>query len=256
MAAPWRTAWITGASTGIGRALALNLGRRGVKVAASARSLDKLAEVAELDTNITPFPLDVADLGATTETVRSIAARLGPIDLAVLNAGVWEAMSSRNFSADRAQRSMAVNYQGVANGLEALLPDMRERGSGHIAMVGSVAGYRGFSPLVAAYGPTKAAVINLAETLRNDLVACGIAVSVINPGYVETPMTGRNKFPMPFMITAEDAAQRIVRGLEKGRFEIAFPWQMVALMKLGRLLPYPLFFWYARTILARPPRKP
>lgn len=256
MAAPWRTAWITGASTGIGRALALDLGRRGVKVAASARSLDKLAEVAELDANITPFPLDVSDLGATKETVRSIAASLGPIDLAVLNAGVWEAMSSRNFSADKAGHSMAVNYLGVANGLEALLPAMRERGRGHIAMVASVAGYRGFSPLVAAYGPTKAAVINLAETLRNDLVARGIVVSVINPGYVETPMTGVNKFPMPFMITAEDAAQRIVRGLEKGRFEIAFPWQMVMLMKLGRVLPYPLFFWYARTILAPPPVKP
>ena len=119
MTAPWRTAWITGASAGIGRALALNLGKRGVKVAASARSLDKLAEVAELDTNITPFPLDVADLGATKETVRSIAASLGPIDLAVLNAGVWEAMSSRNFSADKAGHSMAVNYLGVANGLEA-----------------------------------------------------------------------------------------------------------------------------------------
>lgn len=256
MAAPWRTAWITGASTGIGRALAHELAERGVKVAASARSADRLVELAQLDTNITPFPLDVADLAATAEVARSVIARLGPIDLAVLNAGIWEAMSSRNFSAAKAARSMAVNYLGITNALEALLPAMRERGSGHIAMVASVAGYRGFSPLVAAYGPTKAAVINLAETLRNDLAARGIAVTVINPGYVETPMTGINKFPMPFMITAEDAARRIVRGLEKRKFEIAFPWQMVALMKLGRLLPYPLFFWYARTVLAPPPRKP
>lgn len=251
----WRTAWITGASTGIGRALALTLANRGVKIAASARSVDKLTELAHLDANIVPFPLDVADLAATTQTARSIAAAIGPIDLAVLNAGVWEAMTSRNFSAAKAARSMTVNYQGIANGVEALLPGMLERGTGHIAMVASVAGYRGLPP-TAAYGPTKAAVINLAETLRNDLAAQGIAISVINPGYVATPMTGVNKFPMPFIISAEDAAQRIVRGLERGKFEIAFPWQLVALMKLGRLLPYPAFFWSARTFLASPRRKP
>ncbi len=92
--------------------------------------------------------------------------------------------------------------------------------------------------------------------MRNDLAARGIVVSVINPGYVETPMTSTNPFPMPFIVSAEDAARRIVRGLEKGKFEIAFPWQLVALMKLGRLMPNPLFFWYARTILAPPRKKP
>ena len=197
--------------------------------------------------------LDVADGAAMSEAARSIAATLGPIDLAVLNAGVWEAMTSRNFSAAKAAHSMAVNYQGVVNGIEAVLPGMLERRAGHIALVASVAGWRGLPP-TAAYGPTKAAVINLAEALRNDLAAHGITVSVICPGYVETPMTAKNKFPMPFIIPAADAAQRIIRGLEKRKFEIAFPRPLVAMMKLGRLLPYPLFFWYARTILA-PPRK-
>ena len=225
-------------------------------MAASARSGDKLTELAALDANIAPFPLDVSDAAATAQAVRSIVASLGPIDLAVLNAGVWEAMPARGYSAAKAAHSMAVNYMGVANGVEALLPAMLERGRGHLAMVASVAGYRGMSALAAAYGPSKAAVINLAESLRHDLPARGVAVSLINPGYVETPMTGVNRFPMPFMIGAEDAARRIVRGLEKGRFEIAFPWQLVALMKLGRLLPYPLFFWYARTVLAPPRRKP
>lgn len=248
--AEWRTAWVTGASSGIGRALALALAREGVKVAASARSADRLAELARLDVNIVPFPLDVRDGAAMGNAARGIAASLGPIDLAVLNAGVWEPMSSGNFSAAKAAACMAVNFQGIANGVEALLPAMVERGSGHIAMVASVSGYRGLSPATAAYGPSKAAVINLAETLRNDLAARGIAVSLINPGYVETPMTRSNTFPMPFIITAEDAAQRTVRGLRKGRFEIAFPWQLVALMKLGRLLPYPMYFWYARTFLA------
>ena len=250
----WRTAWITGASSGIGRALAIALVQRGVRVAASARSAEALAELARAHPGIAPLPLDVTDAAAMGQAARSIAGTLGALDLVVLNAGTWEAMSARNFSAAKAARSMAVNYLGVVNGIEAVLPSMLERGEGHIAMVASVAGYRGVGP-TAAYGPTKAAVINLAETLRNDLAARGIRISVINPGYVETPMTSVNKFPMPFIISAEDAARRIIRGLEKGSFEIAFPWQLVALMKLGRLMPNRLFFWYARTVLA-PPRKP
>jgi short-subunit dehydrogenase len=254
MAAPWQRAWITGASSGIGRALALALARRGVKVAASARSAERLAEIASLNPGIAPLPLDVTDAEAMARAVRSIEGTMGPIDLAVLNAGLWEPMSVRSFSAAKAQSSMAVNYFGLVNGLEALLPGMLARGRGHIALMASVAGYRGMSPLTAAYAPSKAAAINLAEGLRNELAARGIEMSVINPGYVDTPMTGTNRFPMPFLISADDAAERIVRGLEKGRFEIAFPWQMAAMMKLGRLMPYRLYFWYARTVLA-PPRK-
>jgi short-subunit dehydrogenase len=255
MAARWRTAWITGASTGIGRALAVALAERGVKVAASARSADNLAELARAHPGIAPLPLDVLDGAAMAEAARSISSTLGPIDLAVLNAGVWQAMSARNFSAAKAARSMAVNYQGIVNGIEALLPSMLERRAGHIALMASVAGYRGLSPLTAAYAPSKAAAINLAECLRNDLRAHGVTVSVINPGYVATPMTSTNKFPMPYLVSAEDAARRIVRSLEKGKFEIAFPWQLVAMMKLGRLLPNRAFFWYARTFLAPPRRK-
>jgi short-subunit dehydrogenase len=254
MAAPWQRAWITGASSGIGRALALALARRGVKVAASARSAERLAELAALNAGIAPLPLDVTDAEAMARAVRSIEGTLGPIDLAVLNAGVWEPMSLRNFSGAKAQSSMAVNYFGLVNGLEALLPGMLARGRGHVALMASVAGYRGMSPLTAAYAPGKAAAINLAEGLRNELAARGIKMSVINPGYIETPMTRPNTFPMPFLISAEDAAERIVRGLVKSKFEIAFPWQMAAMMKLGRLMPYRLYFWYARTMLA-PPRK-
>jgi short-subunit dehydrogenase len=147
---------------------------------------------------------------------------------------------------------MAVNYQGIVNGIEAVLPAMLERGHGHIGFVSSIAGYRGL-PRALAYGPSKAALINLAEGLRNDLAARGIRLSVINPGYVATPMTADNKFPMPFMVPVERAARKIVRGLQRGKYEITFPWQLVALAKLGRLLPNGMFFWYARTFLA-PPR--
>ena len=254
MTAPWRTAWITGASSGIGRALAIALAQRGVKVVASARSQAKLTEIAGQHPGISSLPVDVTALVAMAEASRSITATLGPIDLAVFNAGIWEAMSVRNFSAAKAARSMAVNYQGIVNGIEAILPGMLERGTGHIGLVASVAGYRGLGP-TAAYGPSKAAVINLAETLNNNLAMRGIKVSVINPGYVDTAMTRGNPFAMPFMVSAEDAAHRILRGLEKGKFEIAFPWQLVLLMKLARLMPNGLFFWYARTVLA-PQRKP
>jgi NADP-dependent 3-hydroxy acid dehydrogenase YdfG len=253
MAQEWHTAWVTGASSGIGRALALALARDGVKVAASARSADKLAELARCDGNIAPFALDVRDREATAAVVRAIASSLGPIDLAVLNAGVGELMPLRSFSAAKARHAMEVNYLGIANGVEALLPAMLERGAGHIAMMASAGGYRGLAPGGAAYGPSKAAVIHLAETLRNGLAAHGLAVSLINPGFVATPLTAANRHPMPFIVGADDAARRIIRGLRKRRFEIAFPWQLVALLKLARLMPYPMFFWYARTFLA-PPR--
>src|SRR5262249_1500933 len=254
MTAAWRTAWITGASSGIGQALAITLAQRGVKVAASARSEDKLSEMARQHPGIAPLPVDVTALAAMTEASHSITSTLGAIDLAVFNAGIWEAMSGGIFSAATAARSMAVNYQGIVNGIEAVLPSMLERGKGHLVLVASVAGYRGLGP-TAAYGPSKAAVINLAETLKNSLAMRGIKVSLVTPGYVDTPMTRGNPFPMPFMVSAEEAARRILRGLERGKFEIAFPWQLVLLMKVARLMPNGLFFWYARTLLA-PPRNP
>jgi len=250
MSPPWRTAWITGASTGIGREVAVRLARAGVKVAASARSADALAALAREVPGISAHPLDVANASATARVAAEVSRDLGPIDLALLNAGIWQPMGGTDFDAAKSAQSMAVNYQGVANAIAALAPAMIARGGGHLALVASVAGYRGL-PKAAAYGPTKAAVIALAESLRPDLARHGVKVSVVNPGFVATPMTAVNTFPMPFMIPADDAAERIVRGLAAGRFEVAFPWPLVAALKLARVLPYPLFFWYARTFLAR-----
>jgi short-subunit dehydrogenase len=254
MQAAWRTAWITGASTGIGRELAIALAERGVKVAASARSADMLAQLAATHPGIIPLPLDVTELAAVREAAQSIAQTLGGLDLAVLGAGVFEAMSARFFSAAKAARCMSVNYQGVVNGMEAALPPMLARGAGRLAIIASVAGYRGL-PRMAAYGPSKAAIINLAEGLRDDLARQGVAISLITPGYVATPMTAGAPMALPFQIGAQDAARRIIRGLEKGKFEIAFPWPTVAIMKLGRLMPYRVFFWYARTLLSPPPKR-
>ena len=244
----WRTAWITGASSGIGRELALALAARGVTVAVSARRAESLAELAALSDRIRPYPVDVTDRTAVAATVRALHAALGSLDLVVLNAGVWHSMGARDFSAEHAGQSMAVNYGGITNALEPLLPLLMAQKRGRVALVASVAGYRGL-PRAAAYAPSKAAVIALAEVLQPDLARHGVAVSVINPGFVETPMTAVNKFPMPFSISAADAAQRIVRGLERGKFEIAFPWQLVTMLKVLRVLPNALFLRIARRMM-------
>lgn len=241
--------WITGASSGIGRDVALHLAKSGVRVAASARSADALVTLAAQQPGITAFPLDVTDRAAVAAVVRSIEATIGPIDLALLNAGIWQPMGARDFNAPMAVHSISVNYFGIINALDALIPLLIGRGSGHLALVSSVAGYRGL-PKAAAYSPSKAAVISLAETLKPDLAARGVKVSVINPGFVETPMTRVNKFPMPFIIKSDDAANRIITRLQAGKFEIAFPWQLVSILKLARILPYSLYFWCVRTFLS------
>ena len=214
----------------------MKLARRGVRVAASARTADKLADLHAAAPNVVSFPLDVTvplDVKAVHD---QIVRDLGGIDLAILNAGVWHPMDANAFDASRAAHSMSVNYIGIANALEPLIASMVARGRGQIALVASVAGYRGL-PKAAAYAPSKSAVITLAEVLRIELQRQGIVVSVINPGFVETPMTSVNEFPMPFIIKADDAADRILKGLERGRFEIAFPWQLAFLLKLLRVLP-------------------
>lgn len=242
---PWRTAWITGASSGIGRALALELAQAGVHVAVSARRQTGLDTLAARDRRITPFALDVTDAGAVAEVAREITVRLGPIDLVVFNAGIGTQMSAHAFDARRAGEMMAVNYQGLANGLAAVLPAMLARGGGHIALMASLAGYRGL-PRSAAYSASKSAAITLAESLKPELDAAGVQITVINPGFVETPMMADAKHRLPFQITADDAARRIVAGLRHRKFEIAFPWPMVALLKFGRILPYRIYFWLMR----------
>jgi len=158
----------------------------------------------------------------------------------VLNAGVWHPMSASEYDAERVAQSLNVNYLGIANALEPLIPNMIAAGKGHLALVASVAGYRGL-PKAAAYAPSKAAVISLAEVLRLELSRHGITVSLVNPGFVETPMTAVNQFPMPYIIKAENAAERILKGLARGKFEIAFPWQLVTMLKLLRLMPNSLY---------------
>lgn len=234
--------WITGASTGIGRELALKLAARGIQVAASARSASRLAS---LGSGITPYPLDVTDADAVAETVALIERELGPIDLAVLGAGTYTPLTADQFSTAAMRSTLETNLMGVVHGMAELLPRMRQRGRGHVSFIASVAGYRGL-PKAFAYGASKAALINMAESLQPELARAGIALSVINPGFVETPMTAQNDFPMPFLMKPDAAADRIIAGLVKGKFEIAFPRRFVAIMKLARILPYSVYFWLMR----------
>jgi short-subunit dehydrogenase len=230
--------WITGASAGIGRALALRFARAGFRVAASARSGEALAELAaQSGGRIEAVPLDVTDGAA----MRAAAAGLAPIALAVLNAGTHEPMGAADFSAERLKRLFDVNVLGVAHGVEAALPDMLARRSGKLAIVASVAGYGGL-PTAVAYGATKAALINMAEALKLELEGTGVAVALVCPGFVDTPLTAKNDFPMPFLMPAEKAAERMFAGLLKDAFEITFPRRFAWMMKAINLLPYALYF--------------
>lgn len=250
---PWRSVWITGASSGIGRDVALKLAGRGARVTVSARSAGTLETFAAQHARISAAALDVTDRAAVAAVFGQIEAAQGALDLVILNAGVWQPMGASGYDAGTSAQSMAVNYLGIANALEHVIPAMIARGRGHIALTASVAGYRGL-PQAAAYAPSKAAVISLAETLMPDLARKGVTVSVINPGFVETPMTAVNRFPMPFLMPSDKAADAIISGLEKRRFDIVFPWQMAALMKFARVLPYPAYFWFARNFMM--PKKP
>lgn len=228
--------WITGASSGIGAALAHEMAKRGWTVAISARRDGELAAIAEGHAAIHPFVCDVTDRAAMAQTAKDIAAAHGPIALAVFNAGIYLPTDLPRFDADLFDRTFAVNLGGVVNGLDAVLPAMIARGGGHISFVSSVTGYGGLGTS-AAYGASKAALLNMAESLAMDVRANGVHVSSIAPGFVRTPATDTNEFPMPFIIEADAAAKRIADGLARHKTHIAFPKRFTWLLRLINLLP-------------------
>ncbi len=247
MALPWRVVWVTGASTGIGAEICKQLAAEGVTVAASARNAEALAK---LGTGITAFPLDVTDEKKVAECFAAIEKALGQIDLVIAGAGTYTPASASDFRTEMFRQMYEVNYLGVINMLAATLPVFRARRAGHLSWIASVSGYRGL-PKAAAYGPTKAALINLAESLQPELALVGVKVSVINPGFVRTPMTAVNDFEMPFLMEPADAARATIAGLAKGKFEVAYPAPFVAILKIARLLPYWLFLRVSRKYLVK-----
>ncbi|MEM9048892.1 MAG: SDR family NAD(P)-dependent oxidoreductase [Pseudomonadota bacterium] len=249
-------AWITGASGGIGRALSLELARRGWTVFATARSAEALARLAAeadglckdgLGGSVRPMPGDVTDPAAMKAVVADIIAER-PLALAVLNAGIYTPMRAQAFDASAARRMFEVNLGGVANALEPVLQAQIAQGRGHVALTASVAGYRGL-PRAAGYSATKAGLIAMGEALAMDLLDLGVRISVINPGFVETEATAVNDFEMPFLIPATQAARRIADGLGRPGFEIAFPRRFALILRLVGMLPNRAYFWAVRKAL-------
>lgn len=236
-----RIAWITGASSGIGRALAVRLAKTGWRVVASARDKHALDSLAALSPGIIPWPVDVTDAAAVSACVQAIEQQVGPLSLAVLNAGTHRPTPAASFRAAEVRMLIEVNLMGVVHCLEPVLAAMRQRRSGHVAVVASVAGYSGL-PTAAGYGATKAALINMCEALKPACDALGIKLQLVCPGFVETPLTAHNSFPMPFLIPVERAIDRLVAGLAGDAFEITFPKRFALILKLARMLPYGLYF--------------
>jgi NAD(P)-dependent dehydrogenase (short-subunit alcohol dehydrogenase family) len=237
-----KTCWLVGASTGIGRATASRLHAAGAHVVVSARNATLLDEFVAAHPGSDAMALDATDRDAMRDAAARIASvHQGRLDLAMYCAGTYAPMRATAFELDVALRHVEVNQVGALHMLDAVLPQLLRQRNGHISMVSSVAGFRGL-PQSLAYGPTKAALINLAETLYLDLHPQGIGVSLINPGFVETPLTAGNNFTMPALLTPDQAAQAILRGWRHGDFEIHFPKRFTGWLKLMRHLPYFAYF--------------
>jgi len=241
-----KTVWIVGASSGIGEATAAALHRLGARVVVSARNAQSLATFVGQHPDSRALALDATQ----PEAVKAAASQLlaqGPLDCVVYCAGHYRAMRADAMDVADMRRHCEVNYLGALYLLDAVLPALLARGAGHVSLVGSVAGYRGL-PNSLAYGPTKAALINLAETLYQDLHGKGLGVSLINPGFVQTPLTAGNDFAMPALLTPAQAATAIIQGWARGAFEIHFPKRFTLGLKVLRLLPNRLFFRLVRRI--------
>ena len=236
-----RTVWLVGASSGIGLATARLLCARGARVAVSARDASALSAFAALNPGTLALAVDATDADALAHAAQHVASQFGRIDMVMYCAGYYQALRATAFDLSVALRHQQVNYVGALNLLDAVLPVLLAQGAGHVSLVSSVAGYRGL-PNSLGYGPTKAALINLAQTLYMDLQPKGIGVSVINPGFVKTPLTAQNGFTMPALITPEQAAEEILHGWARGSFEIHFPKRFTLWMKALGLLSDSLYF--------------
>jgi short-subunit dehydrogenase len=238
--------WIIGASSGIGAALAAEMSARGARLALSSRNADALARLAlQSAGRHAVYPVDVRDGAALADAAASVFADMGHIDGVIVLSAVYTPMSFAAMDIGAARDIVDVNLMGVINAIHAVLPLLRGQKSGQLALCASVAGYRGLAN-AQPYAATKAAVISLAESLYLEETGNGIDVRVINPGFVSTPMTDKNNFPMPMMITPEDAARAIADQLTSKSFDIHFPKKFTRIMKIIRLLSYPLYFALAR----------
>ena len=234
--------WITGASSGIGKALAIKFAENGWIVAASARRENLLKELQNINQNIYPYPLDVTDIEKCKSTAKSIIDDLNGIDICVFGTGMHDPKSEKQFNLDKIREIMEVNYFGTMNSINSIYDYFSEKKNGQISIISSVAGYRGL-PAAGAYCASKAALTSFTESLNFEMKMKNVRVSLISPGFIKTPMTDQNDFPMPMIKSPEFAANEIYKGLtEKKGFEIHFPKAFTFIMKFLQILPNGLYF--------------
>ena len=242
--------WITGASSGIGKALAEKFAIEGWKVAISARRTEILEQMASKE-NMTSYPLDVTDQKKVTETFSKIVKDFNKIDLCVFSSGTYDPKLEKEINLDQNKFVMNTNYFGVLHCIKSVEGYFKIKKKSHISIVSSIAGYRGL-PNSSGYGPSKAALTNLAESLYFDFKKYNVRISLISPGFIKTPLTDKNEFKMPFIKSPEYAAEKIFNGLTKSdAFELHFPKELTLILKLLRILPYKIYLYLIAKFVKR-----
>ena len=237
-----KTIWITGASSGIGKALAIKFAQEGWKVAISARRENLLKEISKSQNNIDYFPLDVTDIEKCKTVFNDVKKKLGDVKISVFCTGIHDPKSEKKLNLEKVRKIMEVNFFGAVNSINAVYDYYKEKKSGQISIVSSVAGYRGL-PAAGAYCASKSALSSFAESLYFDFKRDNVRISLVSPGFIKTPMTDQNDFPMPMIKSPEFAAEQMFKGLTKSKsFEIHFPKTFTSLMKVLKVIPNGLYF--------------
>ena len=234
--------WITGASSGIGRALALKFAKEGWIVAASARRESLLQELNKINENIYSFPLDVTNINRCKIVFENIIEKFRNIEISIFGTGIHDPESEKEFSLEKIRKIMEVNYFGTMNSINSVYGYYNNKKSGQISIISSVAGYRGL-PAAGAYCASKSALTSFAESLHFEMKRKNVRISLVSPGFIKTPMTDQNDFPMPMIKSPEFAAEQIYTGLVKKKgFEIHFPKTFTYFLKFLSMLPSSVYF--------------
>ena len=240
--------WITGGSSGIGKSLAYKFANEGWQVAISARRENLLKEISESNEKIKSFPLDVTDKVRCKEVFEQIKNYYGDLDVCFFSTGTWSPKEEKDIDVEQIENVFKVNFFGTINTIKAVEGHFKNKKNGIITIVSSIAGYRGL-PNTTGYGPSKSALISLAESLYFDFERYNVRVCLVCPGFIKTPMTDKNDFKMPFLKTSEFAADKIYDGLiNKNKFEIHFPKELTLTLKFFKLLPSKIYFYLVKKL--------